>query len=117
MENNGWKIFKGAFNFGYKLTTKAGSFAIDQIKKNLDNHKYRESINSAKSLGEPDRTLIIVEIVSFWKKNPELQFSDDIINAVNIITEPSRTNELRSLVALFASKKMNNAVKKVSSLL
>jgi hypothetical protein len=115
-----WKIFKKGLSLGKKITSTIGKeakVAKDNVQKMIDAKRYRDSLEYAKALTEPSRTLVIIEISKAWRKNPELKFTNDVIEAVNMTTEPQRTGELTSLMAFCASKKISSAVQKISSLL
>ena len=109
--------FLTAFKLGFKITKSIGGAIVNSIKNIIDAKNYRNSIQQAISLPEPTRTQVILEIVKEWKKNPETQFVDDIINALSVVLEPPRRKELGNLMAFCASKKMFGAVKKIRSLL
>ena len=115
--NNDWKIFKNALTLGFNTTKKVGNILGSNLKKMIDSKNYRQSINYAKTLIEPTRTTVVIEIVRAWKKKPEFKFTYDIIGAVNLISEPQRTKELTGLMSFFAINKVPSAVKHISSLL
>ncbi len=109
--------FMTAFKIGFNITKSIGHAVASGIKKVIDAKNYRDSIHQAITLPEPIRTQVILGIVGEWKKKPETQFVDDIINALSVVLEPPRRKELGDLMAFCAARKMAAAVRKIRSLL
>jgi hypothetical protein len=117
MSDNKKDPFWAAFDLSFKITKSIGTAVAGAIKKGIDRVNYDRCINEALSLKEPTRTQVVLSILSSWKRNPEFEFTDQLIYAVSKISEPHRRRELINLMTLCTSKKMHWAVKKIRDLL